>query len=101
MSVKLLTEHHLEFQSLKGCCASLSKSSKSTLDNMPHCWKSHVASHITLGLHTRNQSLFSFNKSFKASTQLQRQAIINWLLHSGLIQQTLDGPLFILRAQRP
>ena len=35
MIVKLLTEHHLEFLSLRG-------SSESTLVKMPHCWKFHV-----------------------------------------------------------
>ena len=40
MSVKLLTEHHLEFLSLKGGCTC---SSVSTLVKMPHCWKSHIA----------------------------------------------------------
>ena len=39
MSVKLLTEIHLEFLSLKGGCTG---SSESTLVKMPHCWKSHV-----------------------------------------------------------
>ena len=39
MSAKLLTEHHLEFLSLKG-------SSESTLVKIPHCWKSHVAAHM-------------------------------------------------------
>ena len=43
MSVKLLTEHHLEFQSLKGDCRG---SSESALVKMPHCWKSHVTAHI-------------------------------------------------------
>ena len=43
MSVKLLTEHHLEFLSLKGGCTG---SSESTLVKMPHCWKSHVAAQI-------------------------------------------------------
>ena len=38
MSVKLLTEHHLEFLSLKGACRG---SSESTLVEMSHCWKSH------------------------------------------------------------
>ena len=37
MNVKLLTEHHLEFLSLKGGCTG---SSESTLVKMPHCWKS-------------------------------------------------------------
>ena len=45
MSVKLLTEHHLEFLSLKEGCSG---SSESTLVKMPHCWKSHVASQMYL-----------------------------------------------------
>ena len=43
MIVKLLTEHHLEFLSLKGDCTG---SSESTHVKMPHCWKSHVMAHI-------------------------------------------------------
>ena len=43
MSVKLLTEHHLEFLSLTGDCTGLSES---TLVKMPHCWKSRVAALI-------------------------------------------------------
>ena len=43
LSVKLLTEHHLELLSLKGGCTS---SSESTLVKMPHCWKSHVAAQM-------------------------------------------------------
>ena len=37
MRVMLLTEHHLEFLSLKGGCTG---SSGSTLVKMTHCWKS-------------------------------------------------------------
>ena len=44
MSVKLLTEHYLEFQSLKRGCTG---SSESTLVKMPHCWKSHVTAHLS------------------------------------------------------
>ena len=43
MTVKLLTEHHLEFLGLKGGCTG---SSESTLVNMSHCWISHVAPEI-------------------------------------------------------
>ena len=43
ITVKLLTEHRLEFLGVKGGCTS---SSESTLVNMPHCWKSHVVAHI-------------------------------------------------------
>ena len=42
MSVKLLTEYHLEFLSLKGVCTG---SSESTLVKMPR-WKSHVTAHM-------------------------------------------------------
>ena len=49
MIVKLLTEHHLEFLSLKGGCRS---SSESTLVKMSNCWKSHAAAHLVLELRT-------------------------------------------------
>ena len=39
MIVKLKTEHHLEFLSLKGGCRGLSES---THVKIPHCWKSHA-----------------------------------------------------------
>ena len=45
MIVKLLTEHHLEFLSLKGDCRG---SSESTHVKMPHCWKSHALAHFGL-----------------------------------------------------
>ena len=45
MSVKLLTEHHLKFLSLKGGCTG---SSESTYVKMAHCWKSHAAAQISL-----------------------------------------------------
>ena len=43
MIVKLLTEHHLEFLSLKGGCRG---SSESALVKMSNCWKSHAATQI-------------------------------------------------------
>ena len=43
MIVKLLTEHHLMFLSLKGGCRG---SSESTLVKMSNCWKSHAAAHV-------------------------------------------------------
>ena len=45
MRVMLLTEHHLEFLSIKGGCTG---SSESTLIKMTHCWKSHVAAPIKI-----------------------------------------------------
>ena len=52
MTVKLHTEHHLGFVSLKGGCTG---SSESTHVKMPHCRKSHVAAHMfdhMFGIHT-------------------------------------------------
>ena len=45
LAVKLKTEHHLEFHSLKGGCTAWSES---TLVKMPYCWKSLVMAHIRL-----------------------------------------------------
>ena len=43
MIVKLLTEHHLEFLSLKG---GYRGSFESTHVKMPHCWKSNALDHM-------------------------------------------------------
>ena len=53
MSVKLLTEHYLEFLSLKG---DYRGSSESTHVKMPHCWKSHALARIII---LRIESYFS------------------------------------------
>ena len=45
MIVKLLTEHHLEFLSLKGGCRG---SSESTLVKMSNCWKSYATAQILI-----------------------------------------------------
>ena len=47
MIVKLITEHQLEFLSLKVGCRG---SSESTYIKMPHCWKSHALAHFILFL---------------------------------------------------
>ena len=49
-----MTEHHLEFISLKGGCTG---SSESTLVKMPH-WKSHVTAHLC-NLFTISSKIFS------------------------------------------
>ena len=43
MIVKPLTEHQLEYLSLKGGCRG---SSESTLVKMSNCWKSHAAAQL-------------------------------------------------------
>ena len=45
MTVKLLTEHNLEFLSLTGGCRG---SSESTLVKMPHCCKLHVVAQYAI-----------------------------------------------------
>ena len=45
INIKLLTEQHLEFLSLKG---RYTGSSESILVNMPHCWKSRVTAKMFL-----------------------------------------------------
>ena len=52
MIVKLLTEHHLEFLSLKG---GRTGSSESTLVKMSNCWKSHAAAQFIIIIHTMIQ----------------------------------------------
>ena len=47
MTLRPLTEHHLESLSLKGGCRGLSES---TLVKIPYSWKSHVAAHIRLDI---------------------------------------------------
>ena len=49
MIVKLLTEHHLEFLSLKGGCRGLSES---THVKMPPCWKSHATAQLCHSIST-------------------------------------------------
>ena len=53
MIVKLLTECHLEFLSLKGGCRA---SSVSTLVKMSNCWKSHAAANPS-GSHEQPSTL--------------------------------------------
>ena len=62
MSVKLLTEHHLEFLSLKGGCRG---SSESTLVKMSNCWKSHVAAHLHRECKVKSSYLLSSTVFFQ------------------------------------
>ena len=68
-SVKLLTEHHLEFLRLRGDCTCLSES---TLVKIPHCWKSRVAAHIFYDLANarQNQESVFFSDALTATRPL-------------------------------
>ena len=58
MSVKLLTENHLEFLGLKGGCTG---SSESTLVKMPNRWKSHVTAKLTAMYTTHGERILTFS----------------------------------------
>ena len=60
MTVKLPTEHHLEFLSLTGGCTGLSES---TLLKIPHCRKSHVMAQIVSALKQENLILLHANNN--------------------------------------
>ena len=72
MIVKLLTEHHLEFLSLKGGCRG---SSESTHVKMSNCWKSHALAHLPI-ISLRNciiilvATLLKLYHCFKAASRL-------------------------------
>ena len=66
MTVKLPTEHHLEFLSLKG---GFTGSSEFTHVKIPHCWKSHVSAHIS---HTRMMAPISKFISYNLPTDKAR-----------------------------
>ena len=72
MTVKLLTEQHLEFLSIKGGCTG---SSESTFIKMPHCWKPHVVAH-------------KLNFIFKSVSQitLRLLSLITGLRYAGISQ---------------
>ena len=68
MSVKLLTEHHLEFLTLKRGCTG---SSESTLVKMPHCWKPHVATQILYSECLKE--MYLCDESFKENAKISNQ----------------------------
>ena len=73
MTVKVLTEHNLEFLSLKG---DYTGSSVSNHVKMPHCWKSHVMAHFLI-LYLLVDSLFQID--IKVSVKWVYQCL-SWTL---------------------
>ena len=74
MTAKLLTEHHLEFLSLKGGCIALYET---TLVKIPHCWKSHVAAHFFCYLKRWKPGLEVIKPEYSLRLKIKRN---NWLL---------------------
>ena len=70
MIVKLLTEHHLEFLSLKGGCRG---SSESTLVKIPHCCKSRAMAHIVF----RHRSSSWFNSLHTGKPKRVLQSVMS------------------------
>ena len=68
MSVKRLTEHHLESLSLKGGCTG---SSESIHVKKIHCWKSHAVAQLC---HVY-QNLMSVRSEKLAAILLQRKTV--------------------------
>ena len=100
MIVKLLTEHHLEFLSLKGGCRD---SSESTLVKMSNWWKSHVTAHLWLRRIHFVLSWVECEKSFITSGTLNwihfyigyAQIHLNcYVLHVRTFTQHLDQIIF-------
>ena len=86
MTVKLLTEHHLEFLSLKGGCTG---SSETTLVKMPHCWKSHATAQILPAANCHIPTLLLvvdmetwFTEKLTACSARNITGSVNGLLHS-------------------
>ena len=95
MIVTLLTEHHLEFLSIKGGCTG---SSESTHVKLPHCWESHVVAQQVTELkmiRMKTGSLCQWFTYFK--TELNNFHVNNAVFQASLISAVLpamsDGDL--------
>ena len=90
MSVKLLTEHLLEFLSLKGGCTG---SCESILVKMPHCWKSHVTAQILVVMHMVTRVFFlpllsCHTRHLESSPRLRMSLNVNtsiWSFSNGFL----------------
>ena len=77
MSVKLLTENHLEFLSLNEDYTGLSES---VLVKMPHCWKSHATTQLfpcysaERGSHctTKDGIVIQINQTYEITSKCER-----------------------------
>ena len=96
LTVKLLTEHNLEFLSLKGGCTG---SSESTHAKMPSCWKSHVMAHMYFYVYRDiklNMAIFSqiFVKSDHFFPQFMTLVICSFFCISSVETQNLVALIF-------
>ena len=86
MTLRLLTEKHIELLSLKG---GFTGSSESTLAKMPHCWKSHVAARLyRIKKKFLKANLFIFKKGINKLRVTYLRA--SYPLHYGLEIEKID-----------
>ena len=74
MIVKLLTEHHLEFLSLKGDCRG---SSESTHVKMPHYWKSHALAHIIFFLLAQAETVITADQGVRGGKPIELKKMVD------------------------
>ena len=91
MSVKLLTEHHMEFLSLKGGCRG---SSESTLVKMPYCWISHAAAQLFFNNMPLDKDILVNTFAAKRDCSRIYRSLPNARLQSKL-KGTVDSCLFL------
>ena len=102
MTVKLLTEHHLEFLCLKGGCTG---STESTHVKMRHCWKSHVTAqlfnmipfliYLVTALGSKKWILFSMSSllpMFVEFTCLVKYIFLHFSIGNNLTEKESAGP---------
>ena len=79
MIVKLLTEHHLEFLSLKGGCTG---SPESTLVKIPHCLKSHVTAQMISFFLQLNQDVYKVRSPviYVTIQQNERITVVGYMI---------------------
>ena len=91
MIVKLLTEHRLEFLSLKEDCRG---SSEYTLVKMSNCWKSHAAAQI-FSVHFPEdvQSTFIHHNSLDSGSDHNQKVTSGNLPPRGPIKTAFNSPI--------
>ena len=82
MIVKLLTEHHLKYLSLKGGCTG---PSESTHVKMPHCWKSHALA-ICIGCRPNSACNIYIRVHFLKLIICLRQSLCKFSFHNHIMQ---------------
>ena len=89
MTVKLLTEQHLEFPSLPGGCTG---ASESTHVETTHCWKSHVTAHV-VSFQTSKQFVICYRALIpdKKQTSLTGHEVARTLMLPNLLSGELTA----------